>query len=46
MGGWRRLHNEEIHSMSASPNIRSINVMKRWNMRRVEMGEKTQKKVW
>jgi hypothetical protein len=23
-GGWRRLHNEELHSLYASPNIRVI----------------------
>jgi hypothetical protein len=23
-GGWRRLHNEELHNLYASPNIRAI----------------------
>jgi len=31
VGGWRRLHNEELHNMYASPNI--IRVMKSRMMR-------------
>jgi hypothetical protein len=34
-GGWRRLHNEELHNLYTSPNI--IRVIKSWRMRRVEM---------
>jgi hypothetical protein len=30
-GGWRRLHNEELHNLYASPNV--IRVMKSWRMR-------------
>jgi hypothetical protein len=30
-GGWRRLHNEELHNLYASPNI--ISMMKPWRMR-------------
>jgi hypothetical protein len=30
-GGWRRLHNEELHNLYASPNI--IRVIKTWRMR-------------
>jgi len=33
MEGWRRLHNEELHNMYASPNI--ITVINSWRMRRV-----------
>jgi hypothetical protein len=30
-GGWRRLHNEELHDVYASPNIRTINSTRtRW----------------
>jgi hypothetical protein len=25
-GGWRRLHNEELHNFTASPNIIKVNV--------------------
>jgi hypothetical protein len=31
VGGWRRLHNEELHNLYASPNI--IQVTKSWRMR-------------
>jgi hypothetical protein len=30
-GGWRRLRNEELHNMYASPNV--IRVIKSWGMR-------------
>jgi hypothetical protein len=30
-GGWRRLHNEELHTLSDSQNI--IRVIMSWNMR-------------
>jgi hypothetical protein len=28
MGGWRKLHNEELHDLYSSPNIRVIRIMK------------------
>jgi hypothetical protein len=28
-GGWRRLHNEELHNLYASPNIIRVNKSKR-----------------
>jgi len=30
-GGWRRLHNEKLHNLYASPNV--IRVNKSWRMR-------------
>jgi len=30
-GGWRRLHNEELHKLNASPNV--IRVIKSWRKR-------------
>jgi hypothetical protein len=31
VGGWRRLHNEELHNLYVSPNvIRGIKSMMRW----------------
>jgi hypothetical protein len=41
-GGWRKLHNEELHNLYSSPNI--IRVLKsrrmRWAGRVARMGEK------
>jgi hypothetical protein len=31
MRGWKRLHNEELHTFNASPNF--IRVIKSWRMR-------------
>jgi hypothetical protein len=31
MGGWRKLHNEELHNMYSSPSI--IRIIKSWRMR-------------
>jgi hypothetical protein len=33
-GGWRKLHNEELHNLSSSPNIHVIRMMKSKGMRR------------
>jgi hypothetical protein len=45
-GGWRRLHNEELHNLYTSPNI--IRVIKsrrmRWNGHVERMGE--MRSVW
>jgi hypothetical protein len=30
VGGWRRLHNEELHTLYASPNV--IRVIKSWRI--------------
>jgi hypothetical protein len=30
-GGWRKLHNEELHSLCSSPSI--IRIIKSWRMR-------------
>jgi hypothetical protein len=39
-GGWRRLHNEELHNMFSSPNIRAIKLrMMRWAGHVTRMGE-------
>jgi hypothetical protein len=42
MGGWRKLHNEELHNLYSSPNI--IRIMKsrrmRWAMHVARMGRR------
>jgi hypothetical protein len=30
MGGWRKLHNEELHNLYSSPIIRIIKLRMRW----------------
>jgi hypothetical protein len=37
-GGWRKLHNEELHNLYSSPSI--IRMIKSKTMRRAEYGEK------
>jgi hypothetical protein len=40
MGGWRRLHNEELHNLYASPNIiRAIKSRTKWAGHVVSMGD-------
>jgi hypothetical protein len=47
MGGWRRLHKEELHNLNSSPSI--IRVMKlmrmRWAGHEAQMGE-TRNAYW
>jgi hypothetical protein len=39
-GGWRRLHNEELHNLYSSPNIiRVIKFRMRWTEHVAHMGE-------
>jgi hypothetical protein len=39
-GGWRRLHNEELHNLHASPNIRVIRSRRmRWAGHIARMGD-------
>jgi hypothetical protein len=41
MGGWRKLHNEELHDLYSSPSIiRIIKLRMRWAAHVVRMGEK------
>jgi len=41
VGGWRRLHNEELHNLYASPNIIRLIMsrMRRWAENVARMGE-------
>jgi hypothetical protein len=41
-GGWRKLHNEELHNLSSSPNIIRIIMSRRmrWAGHVARMGEK------
>jgi hypothetical protein len=43
-GGWRKLHNEELHNLQSSPDIFVIRMMKsgrmRWSGHVARMGEK------
>jgi hypothetical protein len=32
-GGWRKLHNEELHILYSSPSTRIIRIMKSWRIR-------------
>jgi hypothetical protein len=43
MGGWRKLHNEELHELYSSPSIIIIiySRKKRWTGHVARMGEKT-----
>jgi hypothetical protein len=47
-GGWRRLHNEELHNLYTSPNI--VNVIKsrtvRWAGNLAHMGEDCLNSSW
>jgi hypothetical protein len=45
-GGWRRLHNEELHNFYASPNIIRVTKSRkmRWAGHVAEIGEKRQTK--
>jgi hypothetical protein len=42
IGGWRKLHNEELHNLYTSPNTRIIRIMKsrgmRWTVHVASMG--------
>jgi hypothetical protein len=42
-GGWRKLHNEELHDFYSSPNINRIIKSRRmrWAVHAAQMGEKT-----
>jgi hypothetical protein len=33
MGGWRKMHNEELHNLYSLPNSPIIRLMKPWRMR-------------
>ena len=37
-GEWRRLHNEELHSLYRSPNIKSRRLRWAWHVARMEEG--------
>jgi hypothetical protein len=39
-GGWRKLHNEELHSLYSSPNIIRMKSRMRWTGHVAHMGEK------
>jgi hypothetical protein len=39
-GGWRKLHNEELHDLYSSPSIISIMKARRWAGHVARMGEK------
>jgi len=42
VGGWRRLHNEELHNLYTSPNIIRVNKLRRmkWEGHVAGMGER------
>jgi hypothetical protein len=39
-GGWRRLHNEELHNLYTSPNIRLMKLRMMWAGQVARMGDK------
>jgi hypothetical protein len=46
-GGWRRLHNEELHNLYAAPNIIEMGRMTLYkNLVRIPEGERSRGRPW